>query len=132
MALSFLRILHRLLTLQHQRSGGFMFAMAVRSAGVRFGLGAALAISLCIVAVEGRAYTFEQQQACMGDAFRLCSSEIPSVQRVAACMVRQQTQLSPGCRVYFRPEPADTAAVVRPAHLRKWRKSHRRTQHDDT
>jgi hypothetical protein len=118
------------------RSGGFMVATAVRSAGVRFVLQMAIALSFCTFAAESRAYTAEQQQACMGDAFRLCSSEIPYVDRVAACMVRQQSQLSPGCRVYFRPEPADPSATasvsIRPAHLRKWRKPRKHIQHDDT
>ena len=40
----------------------------------------------------------------MGDAFRLCGYEIPDVSRVTACMVRRQTELSPGCRIYFRQE----------------------------
>ena len=53
------------------------------------------------------AYTADQQQACTGDALRLCSSEIPDVDRITACMVRNRTQLSPECGVYFRePEPA--------------------------
>ncbi len=53
----------------------------------------------------GRAYTPEQQQACTGDAFRICSSEIPDVDRVTVCMIRNKAQLSPGCRAFFRPEP---------------------------
>jgi hypothetical protein len=55
----------------------------------------------------GRAYTAEQQQACTGDAFRFCSSDIPDVDRVTVCMIRNKAQLSPGCRVFFRqgPEP---------------------------
>jgi hypothetical protein len=63
------------------------------------GLAAALASS------ESRAYTAEQQQACSPDAFRLCSSEIPDVDRVTACMIRNKSQLSPQCRVFFRPGP---------------------------
>ncbi len=44
----------------------------------------------------------EQQQACMPDAFRLCSSEIPDVGRITACMVHNRSQLSPQCRAFFR------------------------------
>ena len=40
----------------------------------------------------------EQEQACTSDAFRLCSSEIPNVDRVTACMVAKKSQLSPPCR----------------------------------
>ncbi len=47
----------------------------------------------------------------MGDAFSLCGSEIPDVQRVTACMVRKQAELSPGCRVYFRAEHTATKPV---------------------
>jgi hypothetical protein len=56
------------------------------------------------------AYTPEQQQACSGDAFRLCSAAIPDVDRVTVCMIQNQTQLSPGCRAFFGP--AETAAPV--------------------
>jgi hypothetical protein len=58
-----------------------------------------------------RAYTQEEQAACSNDAFRLCGPEIPDVDRVTACMVRNKSQLSPECRVYFRPGPEDAAAA---------------------
>jgi hypothetical protein len=58
----------------------------------------------------GYAYTPEEQQACQGDAFRLCGPEIPDVDRVTACMVSKRSQLSPGCAVYFRHGPASKAA----------------------
>lgn len=48
-------------------------------------------------------YSQEQQQLCSGDAFRLCSADIPDVDRVTACMIRQRAQLSPGCQSVFRP-----------------------------
>jgi hypothetical protein len=116
--------------------GGFMVANAIRFAGILFGLPTVIAISFCVWATPSLAYTAEQQQACMGDAFRLCGSEIPYVSRVAACMARQQSQLSPGCRVYFRPEPIDPSAAasisVRPAHMRKWHRPRKQIQHDDT
>ena len=62
--------------------------------------------------------TPEQEQACTNDAFRLCGPDIPDVDRVTACMVRNQSQLSPGCRVYFKPEPAVTpVAAGRPLSI---------------
>jgi len=116
--------------------GGFMIAIAVGSARIQLGLRTAIAIPLCIWAAESPAYTFQQQQACMGDAFRLCSSEIPDIDRVKTCMIRQQSQLSPGCRVYFRPEPVDPSAAapvsMKPAHIRRWHKPKRPISHDDT
>ena len=69
----------------------------------------------------GYAYTAEQQQACQGDAFRLCGPEIPDVDRVTACMIQKKTQLSPGCRVFFRHDPEPKVKVK--AVSRKSRKS---------
>jgi hypothetical protein len=88
------------------------------------------AIALCFVMwpLASLAYSGEEQQACTGDAFRLCGAEIPDVDRVKACMIRKQSQLSPDCRVYFRPEPPIAAGKplgIR-AHARKLRK-HKRT-----
>lgn len=44
------------------------------------------------------AYSAEAQQQCTGDAFRLCSSEIPNISKITACMFKNRTSLSPGCR----------------------------------
>lgn len=79
----------------------------------------ALAVAIFVSAflTDARAYSADQQQACTGDAFRLCGSDIPDVDRVTACMIRQQAQLSPGCRVFFRsPEPAAMPVTVRSSH----------------
>jgi hypothetical protein len=79
-----------------------------------FQLGATFAVALAvsILPTTGHAYTPEEQQACQPDAFRLCSSEIPDVDRVTACMVAKKSQLSPQCRAFFRsgPEPSEAAA----------------------
>jgi hypothetical protein len=83
---------------------------------VRFGqpgLMLAIALSVSLLSTATHAYTPEQQQACSGDAFRLCGPEIPDVDRVTVCMIRNKDQLSPGCRVYFRsPEPAAAPVTV--------------------
>jgi hypothetical protein len=78
----------------------------------------------------GYAYTAEEQQACQGDAFRLCGDAIPDVDRVTACMVKKQAQLSPGCRVYFRQEPQPKAATKRVSS--KPRKSRKTAKPDAT
>jgi hypothetical protein len=31
-------------------------------------------------------------------AFRLCSSEIPNIPKITACMIKHRADLSPGCR----------------------------------
>jgi hypothetical protein len=44
------------------------------------------------------AFSAEAQQMCTGDAFRLCSSEIPNIPKITACMIKQRSSLSAGCR----------------------------------
>ena len=52
------------------------------------------------------AFSSEAQQMCTGDAMRLCGHEIPNVQRITACMVRNRAQVSPGCRAVMDREHA--------------------------
>ena len=96
----------------------------VRSRG--FPLGLMLAIALCcsLLPTAGRAYTDEQQQACTGDAFRLCSSAIPDVDRVTACMIARKAELSPGCRVFFRSGPEPVAEASAPMNIRPSARRH--------
>src|ERR1700712_2486887 len=83
------------------------------------GLLLATALSVSMWSSAGQAYTPEQQQACSGDAFRLCGPEIPDVDRVTACMVRNRAQLSPGCKVYFtEPESAPPPMARKPVNLK--------------
>jgi hypothetical protein len=87
--------------------------LAVRLTAFHFGLMLATALSVSLLATAGQAYTPEQQQACSDDAFRVCSSDIPDVDRVTACMIRNRAQLSPGCRAFFRePEPESAPAAT--------------------
>jgi len=78
-----------------------------------FGALLAAAACLSVLSTAAMAYTAQQQQDCTGDAFRLCSAEIPDVDRVTVCMVRNRSQLSPGCRVHFRSD-AERAPRVAP------------------
>ncbi|MGJ5048172.1 hypothetical protein ACQR09_13970 [Bradyrhizobium oligotrophicum] len=50
------------------------------------------------------AFSAEAQQMCTGDAFRLCSSEIPSIPAITACMIKNRSSLSSGCRVVLDRE----------------------------
>jgi hypothetical protein len=104
--------------------GGFM--SAARSETFRLALLFATMLAFLMQPTTSQAYTQEEEQACSGDAFRLCGPEIPDVDRVTACMVRNKSQLSPGCRVYFRPGPEDAAVAtagtpmsIKPATARK-------------
>jgi hypothetical protein len=59
----------------------------------------------------GQAFTEEdQRRLCTGDVMRLCSAEIPDVERITACMRRQRANLSEGCRSVFG-KPAQSASV---------------------
>jgi hypothetical protein len=67
--------------------------------------------ALAALSTAANAYTDEQQQMCTGDAMRLCSSEIPDVERVTACMVQKSAQLSDGCKAVFRYVPPAATPV---------------------
>lgn len=82
------------------------------------GLMLATALSVSMWSTAGEAYTPEQEQACTGDAFRLCSSEIPDVARVTACMSAKKSQLTPPCRAQFREDPEPSAAAGAPTDIR--------------
>ncbi len=82
---------------------------AVRSRKFQFSLLLAAAFSVSMWPAASEAYTPEQQQACSDDAFRLCSADIPDVDRITACMIRKQDQLTPGCRAYFKSSEAEPA-----------------------
>jgi hypothetical protein len=73
---------------------------------------AATALTLGLLTTASFAYTQEQQQLCTGDAMRLCGSEIPDVDRVTACMVAKQAQLSDGCKSVFRKMDSTTPTPV--------------------
>lgn len=62
-----------------------------------------------------RAFSTEAQQMCTGDAFRLCSSEIPDIPRVRACMVQKKAEVSPGCRAVMDREHAAATSRKREA-----------------
>jgi hypothetical protein len=85
---------------------------AVRSSKFQLSLMLATALSFSMLPTVGQAYTPEQEQACTSDAFRLCSADIPDVDRVTVCMVRNKSQLSPGCRAFFRSEPEAAVTPV--------------------
>jgi hypothetical protein len=51
--------------------------------------------------------TWQQQQACTPDVWRLCGGQIPDVNRIVACLRRNTPQLSDRCRAVF--EQADNA-----------------------
>ena len=69
---------------------------AVRGVGVVLAFAATFSV---LSSTASLAFSAEAQQMCSGDAFRLCSAEIPNIRRITACMVKNRSQLSSSCRV---------------------------------
>jgi hypothetical protein len=77
--------------------------------------GLALAVAASFSALSSSAsfaFSAEAQQMCTGDAFRLCSSEIPNIPRITACMVKNRANLSTGCRAVMDKDMAEKAGKV--------------------
>lgn len=71
------------------------FNRTIRQAGLVL----AFAVSIAsLSSTSSFAFSSDAQAQCTGDAFRLCSSENPNISKITACMIRQRTSLSPGCR----------------------------------
>jgi len=58
------------------------------------------------------AFSSEAQQQCTGDAFRLCSSEIPNIAKITACMIKHRTDLSAGCLTVMDRELAQKSGKL--------------------
>ena len=79
----------------------------------RAGLMLAFAVSVSALSSSSSfAFSAEAQQMCTGDAFRLCSSEIPNIPAITACMVKHKADLSAGCRGVMDREAAKQSSKV--------------------
>lgn len=79
----------------------------------------AIVSSLAIVIVQGEAFaqgTSDQRSACMGDAFRFCSADIPSVAKIETCLSQNRANLTPACAAEFQPAQS---TLLKPDHFRK-------------
>jgi hypothetical protein len=74
------------------------FTNTLRADGFALGVAASLVGS---DANSAGIATAEQRAACTPDAFRLCSSEIPNIPAITACMRKNRESLSPACRAVF-------------------------------
>ena len=82
-------------------------AKTIRHAGLML----AFAVSVsALSSTSSFAFSAEAQQMCTGDAFRLCSSEIPNIPAITACMVKHRADLSAGCRAVMDREAATKAS----------------------
>jgi len=86
----------------------------IAAAGLFFGFSLAFTTP-----AAAQARQIDPQQACQGDAFRLCNDFIPDRAKVGACLRRKARALSPDCR---------TVVVGSPRHggRRYTRRHHRR------
>ena len=85
------------------------FTKTIRQAGLML----AFAVSVsALSSTSSFAFSAEAQQMCTGDAFRLCSSEIPNIPRITACMVKQRANLSAGCRAVMDKDMAQQSSKV--------------------
>ncbi len=74
---------------------------------------AAFAVSFsALSSTSSFAFSAEAQQMCTGDAFRLCSSDIPNISAVTACMKRNRANLSTGCRAVMEKEMAAQSGKI--------------------
>ena len=72
-----------------------------------------LAAQSCAFADEYRG-TLEQQLACTPDVWRLCSDQIPDVNRIVACLRQNTPQLSDDCRAVFKSNNSAASQGVPP------------------
>jgi len=72
----------------------------------------AFAVSVSALSSKSFAFSAEAQQMCTGDAFRLCSSDIPNIPAITSCMVKHRTQLSSGCRTVMDRDLAAKSGKV--------------------
>ena len=94
----------------------------------------ALALVASFSALSSRAsfaFSAEAQQMCTGDAFRLCSSEIPNIPKITACMIKQRASLSSGCRAVLDRDLAAQSRKVARAVIRAAAFSARRLRRCD-
>ena len=75
----------------------------------RFVVAAALSVLSAGAAI---AQSSEDQQACMNDAFRVCSATIPDRNKTIACMVQNKAKLSSACQVVMdKHAPSNTTTA---------------------
>ncbi|WP_407120439.1 hypothetical protein [Bradyrhizobium sp. STM 3561] len=83
------------------------FTSKIRDASLALGFAAIVSI---ISTNSSFAFSAEAQQMCTGDAFRLCSAEIPNIPKITACMVKHRSDLSAGCRAVMDKDLAKGAS----------------------
>ena len=71
------------------------FTSRIRQAGLVL----AFALTASVISTsQSFAFSAEAQAMCTNDAFKFCSSEIPNIPAITACMYKHKAELSAGCR----------------------------------
>ncbi|MDA9465708.1 hypothetical protein [Bradyrhizobium sp. CCBAU 53415] len=83
------------------------FTSKIRDTSLALGLVAIVSIASTSASF---AFSAEAQQMCTGDAFRLCSAEIPNIPKITACMIKHRSDLSAGCRAVMDKDLAKGAS----------------------
>lgn len=75
----------------------------MRTQRIVLGLAVAIGATGVIAPASSQEYrgTWEQQMACTPDVWRLCSDQVPDVNRIVSCLRQNTPQLSNGCRAVF-------------------------------
>ncbi|SEB23606.1 hypothetical protein [Paraburkholderia sartisoli] len=63
--------------------------------------GVSMLVTLCATNAAAATSGDHQAKACRGDALHFCKAEIPSRQKIIACMKQHMSELTPGCRAMF-------------------------------
>jgi hypothetical protein len=64
-------------------------------------IGLVVVLAMAAASTTASAHSEDQQRLCAADAMRLCSSQIPNVDQVTACMRKQKANLSDACKAVF-------------------------------
>ena len=88
-----------------------------------------VAFTLAMLSTAAVAQTAEDQQACMDDAFRVCSATIPDRARTTACMVANKARLSPACQTVMDKYATQTTQVATTVPATPVRATQVRTAH---
>ncbi|NML99891.1 hypothetical protein HHL24_18370 [Paraburkholderia sp. RP-4-7] len=77
-----------------------------------YALLAASLAALGAVTAANAATEDDQAKACRGDAMHFCAADIPSKEKITACMKQHLDELSPACRAMFKGGKKDDAKAA--------------------
>src|SRR6476620_6969572 len=74
--------------------------------------------------------TWQQQQACTPDVWRLCGAQIPDANRIVACLRRNTPNLSDRCRAVFAQGDAPSRGEDRAYGQRRYERDYGPRRYD--